>query len=66
MFKHILNVLMSLLIVPLWFYCQFLALTPWFFTLLCSLVAFQRPRGIGSHSALDEENPAEENVYVMD
>ncbi|KAL9836259.1 hepatitis A virus cellular receptor 1 homolog isoform 1-T1 [Geothlypis trichas] len=30
------------------------------------LVAFQRPRGIGSHSALDEENPAEENIYIMD
>ncbi|XP_054144235.1 uncharacterized protein LOC128944810 [Melozone crissalis] len=30
------------------------------------LVAFQRPRGMGSHSALEEENPAEENVYIMD
>uniref|UniRef100_A0A8C3QG04 Ig-like domain-containing protein n=1 Tax=Cyanoderma ruficeps TaxID=181631 RepID=A0A8C3QG04_9PASS len=28
-------------------------------------VAFQRPQDVGSHSVLDDENHAEENVYIM-
>ncbi|KAM4892818.1 hepatitis A virus cellular receptor 1 homolog [Sylvia borin] len=30
-----------------------------------SFVAFQRPQGMGSHSVLEDENHAEENVYIM-
>lgn len=29
-------------------------------------VAFRRPQGVGSHSALEDESHAEENVYIMD
>ncbi|XP_039557733.1 hepatitis A virus cellular receptor 1 homolog isoform X1 [Passer montanus] len=28
-------------------------------------VAFRSPRGVGSHSALEEENHAEENIYII-
>ncbi|XP_015497485.1 hepatitis A virus cellular receptor 1 homolog isoform X2 [Parus major] len=29
-------------------------------------VVFQRPQGVGSHTALEDESHAEENVYIMD
>lgn len=65
MFKPILHFLVS------WLFCSsvvllsIFGLTACFFTLLCSFVAFRRPQGMGSHSVLEDENHAEENVYIM-